>query len=419
MDDTVSFILVIFLIILVALSAFFSSSETAFSSVNKIRLKQYASDGNKKATRTLVLYDSYDEVLSTILIGNNVVNITSASVGTLLFTGWFGTQGVAISTIVMTLLVLIFGEILPKSLAKVYAEKVAMDFSSTIHVLMFILKPFTKFFYLLKIMLVKNATSTEPSVTEKELKHIINEIENEGVLEEQEGKLVRSALDFDDILSEEILTPRVDVIGVDINDTIENLKDLFFKTKYSRIPVFKETIDNITGVITQQRFFTYIIQNKEFEIKDLVQPIIHIPPTRLISELMIELQSKKLHMSVITDEYGGTLGIITLEDILEELVGDIWDEHESVKVGIEPLGDKKMLINGDVNLYDLFDEINFDYTNFTTSINTVNGWVMDMLDKMPQIGDSFIFDNMHCVVEYVDEKRVCRILLEILDDDSK
>ncbi|MGL5972833.1 MAG: hemolysin family protein [Oscillospiraceae bacterium] len=414
MDDTSSLPLIMLLFVLILLSAFFSASETAFSSLNKIRLKHYVSGGNKKALKALNLSEDYDTILSTILVGNNVVNIASASIGTVLFTNIFGQNGIIVSTFFMTIVVLIFGEILPKSLAKQNAEKTAIAFSTVLQWLTLVLKPIIKCLLKLKRAISKddNSKKNSPSVTEVELKYIIDEIETQGVLDEEEGKLLRSALDFDDIYSEEVLTPRVDIVGINVNDSNEKLKYLFFETKFSRIPVYKDNIDNIIGVITQQKFFTYLLQNKTFKIKDIMQNTLHVPPKKLISDLMVELQSKKLHMAVVTDEYGGTLGILTLEDILEELVGDIWDEHEDIVNVVETISENKFSVSGDTNLYDFFDEVGYDYTNFSTTINTVNGWVMDVLDKLPDGGEKFVFDNLVCTVIGVDEKRICHLTIE-------
>jgi len=320
---------IILIVILIILSAMFSSCETAFSTVNKMRLKNYAQQGNRKAAKALKISEAYDKALTVILIGNNIVNIASTSISTVLFTQLFGAKGVGIATAVMTVTVLIFGEILPKSIAKENAESFTFFFSGPLSALIVIFTPFVWFFSSLKNLLSKLYSSSEktPSVTEDELKYIIDEIEEEGVLEESESNLVRSALDFDETKVSEILTPRVKVIGVEINSTIEEIKSVFLTEMYSRLPIYEKNLDNIVGIITQKDFFKMISENRT-DIRSIIQNAVFLSEFKLINDALHEMQHSKTHMAVILDQYGGTKGIVTMEDIIEELVGEIYDEND-------------------------------------------------------------------------------------------
>jgi CBS domain containing-hemolysin-like protein len=323
--DTQNIGRIVIIIITIVFSALFSSCETAFSSVNKIRLKNYAAQGNKRAEKALKIANSFEDALTTVLVGNNIVNITMASVGTILFTSLFGSKGVGISTAVITVLVLIFGEVLPKSFAKQNAEKLALIFAGPLSALIFIFKPIVLFFNLLASVL--KSDKTEPTVTEDELKYIIDEIEEQGVLEEQESDLVKSALEFDEITVNEILIPRIKVVGIEKSSSIEDIKNLFIEEMYSRLPVYDKSLDNIIGMITNKRFFKMLSQGGN-DISEIIQDVAHFSDLKLISEALRDMQRLKTHLAVVLDQYGGTKGIITLEDIIEELVGEIYDESD-------------------------------------------------------------------------------------------
>ncbi len=419
-----TFLRIIPIIILIALSAFFSATETAFSSLNKIRLKNYANAGNKHAKLALKISNDFDTAISTILIGNNIVNIASASLGTLFFVELVGEKiGVSLSTIAMTIVVLIFGEVMPKSIAKENPEKFALTVCGILNFLMIIFKPFSFLLGALKKLLIRknNDGHQSPSVTEEELKYIIEEIEDEGVLEEHESELVQSALDFDDITVSEILTPRVDVCGVDITDyTIEEIKNMFIGTGFSRLPVYEKTIDNIIGFINQKDFFKSYIVNNQVNIKQILQKVVYVPPKKLICELLKELQRNKTHIAVVTDQYGGTLGIVTLEDIIEELVGEIWDESDRVVASFEKLGENIYRVNPDVNIYDLFDELEID--NFDGASQSIGAWALENFEKLPNIGDSFTYENVKVTVERISEQRILSLTIEVTpivkDDDE-
>ena len=333
---------IVFLILLVMMSAFFSASETAFSSVNRIRLKSMADNGSHGAARALRILNKYDKALTTILIGNNIVNIATSSIATILAIALVGeTYGSLVSTIVVTVVVLIFGEVLPKSIAKDYAENFSIFFSGIISFLMAIFTPFSALFILLKkgvSRLFRKESSV--SVTEEELMAIIDEIEDEGVLEQQESNLVRSALEFDEITVDEIITPRVAITAVEVNTDAETVRARFLSEQYSRMPVYEKTLDNIIGVITEKDFFReYEKRGADIRVRELMQETIYLPQMIKLSEVLRMMQKQKCHMSVVLDQHGGTLGIVTMEDILEELVGEIWDESDEVKSPVTAVGD--------------------------------------------------------------------------------
>lgn len=414
MDDPANLGQYILLVVLTALSAFFSASETAFSSVNKIRLKNYVSDGNRKAERALKIAEDFDRMLSAILIGNNIVNIASASIGTVIFTKLFGAAGAAISTVVMTIVVLIFGEILPKSYAKENSEKVTMNFAAPLNAVMVVLTPLVWVFTKLQ-SLVKSKKGDEdtPSVTQEELKFIIEEIEDEGVLQESESELLQSALEFQEITVDEILTPRVDLVAADVNDSVEEIKALFMEHRYSRIPIYEKTVDSIIGVLWERDFFRELINGNEVDIRSLTRKTIFVPEKQLISSLMRELQMSKIHMAVVTDSYGGTVGIVTLEDIVEELVGEIWDEKDEVIETIVKLDDNEYIVDADLNVFDMLEELEIELKDFEPESNTVGGWVLEEMKKIPEEGESFEYTPMTVTIHEVSEKRVEKIKVKV------
>ena len=319
--------MIVIIIICIVLSALFSSSETAFASVNKIRLKSMADQGDKRALKALHIAEHYEDSLTAILVGNNIVNIGASSLATVVFTQWVGSAGPAVSTVAMTILVLIFGEVLPKSYAKSHAEKLALSVASALSAFTIIMTPFVKIFDLLSRALKPKTEA--PSVTEDELKYIIDEIEEEGVLEEQESDLVLSALQFDETTVNDILIPRVKIVGVSSEATTDEICEMFLHSHFSRFPVYEKSMDNIIGMITSRDFFR--LEHGMFHsVSEILQDVIYIPATKAISDSLKEMQRSKTHMAVVVDQYGGTKGIVTLEDIIEELVGDIYDESDEI-----------------------------------------------------------------------------------------
>lgn len=401
---------IVTVVIMMIFSALFSSTETAFSSVNKLRLKNYEAQGSKKAAKALELANRFDDVLTAVLIGNNIVNIATSAVATVLFCGFFGDSGAAVSTGVITVLVLIFCEVLPKSYAKKNPEKLALIFASPLSVLVTVLKPFV-------IILNKMSSifkgEESPSVTEDELKYMIDEIEEEGVIEEQESELMKNALDFDEITVNEILIPRVKVIGVELTDSIDEIKEIFVTEMYSRLPVYEKSLDNIAGIITNKAFFKMLLEGKS-DIREIIQEVPHIADTNLISEAMRYMQRSKVHLAVVTDQYGGTKGIITLEDIIEELVGEIYDEDDEIVTNIVKLSDNIYEIAGDTNIDDLLELLELDEEVIDTDYTTVGGWVTDVMGHIPDAEETAETERFRMKAVEVNENKVEKVIIEVL-----
>ena len=399
------------LVILVGFSAFFSASETAFSSLNQIRLKSRAEDGDSSAARVLNMAEQYDKLLSTILIGNNIVNIAAASIGTILFTRMLGAErGATVSTIVLTIIVLIFGEVTPKSLAKEMPEKVATAVSPFLVLLMALMTPLTWLFTQWKKLLGRFVHSGEAdTITEGELMTMVSEAENDGELTDRESELIRSAIEFDDVEVEEILTPRVDVVAVEDDIPLEELDLTFAEYGYSRLPVYHGTIDNIIGVVHEKDFYIARLK-KATKIDDLVVPTLYTTGSTQISQLLRTLREQHHHLAVVVDEYGGTEGIITLEDILEELVGEIWDEHDEVTEDFRKQSDGSWLVSGSASVDDLYEELDLPEEEDIDS-NTVNGLVQEKTCHLPKVGDRFTLGEYDGVVTRTAKRRVTEVRL--------
>ena len=399
------------LVILVGFSAFFSASETAFSSLNQIRLKSRAEDGDSSAARVLAMAEKYDKLLSTILIGNNIVNIAAASIGTILFTQMLGAErGATVSTIVLTIIVLIFGEVTPKSLAKEMPEKVATAVSPFLVLLMALMTPLTWLFTQWKKLLGHFVHSGEAdTITEGELMTMVSEAENDGELTDRESELIRSAIEFDDVEVEEILTPRVDVVAVEDDIPLEELAQTFAESGYSRLPVYHDTIDNIIGVVHEKDFYIARLK-KATKIDDLVVPTLYTTGSTQISQLLRTLREQHHHLAVVVDEYGGTEGIITLEDILEELVGEIWDEHDEVTEDFRKQSDGSWLVSGSASVDDLYEELDLPEEEDIDS-NTVNGLVQEKTCHLPKVGDRFTLGEYDGVVTRTAKRRVTEVRL--------
>ncbi len=410
---------IVLIIVLVAFSAMFSGCETAFSSVNRMRLKNNAAQGSSRAAKALKIAESFDSSLTTILIGNNIVNIASTSISTVLFTDLFGAKGVGIATVVMTVTVLIFGEILPKTFAKENAEKCAYFFAGPLSVLIVLFTPFAWFFTAIKNLVSRLYTSPDkaPSVTEDELKYIIDEIEEEGVLEESESDLVRSALDFDETVVSEILTPRVKIVGAEINSGIEEIKQIFLTEMYSRLPVYEKTIDNIVGIITQKDFFKMIHENRN-NIQDIIQDVLYISEFKLINDALHEMQHSKTHMSVILDQYGGTKGIITMEDIIEELVGEIYDENDEVIAPVTKLSENVYEASGELTISEMLETLEYPEDYITTNANTVSGWIMELTGHIPEQDEIVQNDCFVIRILEMNGKKISRIRITIEAPES-
>ena len=403
------------LVILVGFSAFFSASETAFSSLNQIRLKSRAEDGDSSAARVLAMAEQYDKLLSTILIGNNIVNIAAASIGTIIFTKMLGAErGATVSTMVLTIVVLIFGEVTPKSLAKEMPETIATAVAPVLSLLMLVLTPLTWLFTQWKRLLNHFVHSSESdTITEGELMTMVSEAENDGELTDRESELIRSAIEFDDVEVEEILTPRVDVVAVADDISLEELAQTFAESGYSRLPVYHGTIDNIIGVVHEKDFYIARLK-KATKIDDLVAPTLYTTGSTQISQLLRTLREQHHHMAVVVDEYGGTEGIITLEDILEELVGEIWDEHDEVTEDFRKQSDGSWLVSGSASVDDLFETLDLPEDEDIDS-NTVNGLVQEKTCHLPKVGDHFSLGEYDGVVTRTARRRVTEVRLTPTD----
>lgn len=395
--------------VMVILSAYFSATETAFSSLNKTRLRAMAENGNKKANLALSLAENYDKLISTILVGNNIVNIAASSIGTVMFvTILKGDQelGATVSTIVITVVVLIFGEITPKSIAKDSPERFAMFSAPIIRVLIVLLTPINFLFSLWKKLVSKIFKSEDNTkMSQEELLMLVEEVEQEGSLDTDEGELIRNAIEFSERSAEDILTHRVDLEGFSKDADKSEIANLFVETQFSRLLVYEESIDNIIGFIHLKDFFTPNgITNRS--VADIMSKPVFIQKSEKVNDILKILQQNKSHIAVVVDEYGGTLGIVTMEDILEELVGDIWDEHDEVVLEFENLGDDSYKVDCSAN-FDDFCEL-FEIKAETESVS-VGGWVMEQLGKIPEVGDKFEFENLDITITETDSHRVTYI----------
>lgn len=409
------------IILCIILSAFFSSIETAFSFVNVIRIQSYADNGKKKAKNVLYVTNNFDKALTTILICNNIVNLGCSSLATTLCLYLFGDYGTAIATGVTTLLVLTFGEIVPKCLAKEHSEAYSLNTAGILKFLMILFTPIVFLFIKLKGIALKIAgTQTEqPSVTENELKQIVENIEEEGVLEEDESEMVQSVLDFDEKTALEVLTPRVDLTAIDIMDSPEKLKNIIIESRYSRIPVYKDTIDHIIGILHTRDYLEELANGNEPNLGKLILPAYFIFNNQKLSAILSEFKKKRLHIAVVTDEYGGTLGIVTMEDLIEEIVGEIWDEDEEIENVCTKISDNEYIVSGDMPLEDLFDLADIDPNNVETDAVTVAGFILENSSTIPRRKASFTYENIKFVVQQISGQRIVSVNIYILSDKSK
>lgn len=409
------------MIILVLFSSFFSGAETAFSSLNRVKLKTMMSEGksNKRIERALELSENYDMVLSTVLIGNNIVNIACTSLATLFFTGILGDNsdlGATVSTIVMTVVVLIFGEVTPKTFAKEKAESVAIAISPIIKFFIAVFAPLNFFFRGWKKLMNKVfKTGKADTVTEEELKTYVNEAHTGGEIDENESELIRSSIEFDDIDVGDILVPRIDVEAVDKYAPLGEIEHVFNSTNFSRLPVYINDIDNIVGVIHHRDFEAARKRNLK-SLRTVLKPVPAVSPDTKISKLLRIFQKNKTHLAVVIDEFGGTEGIVTLEDILEELVGEIWDEHDEVQNDIEQIGDREYIVQGSMSIDDFYEY--FDINKEEKEISTVNGWIMKNTDKIPQKDDTFTCEGLTALVMSVDGKRAEEIKIIVEEEEN-
>ncbi len=413
--DNISSIIIIAVCILV--SMYFSATETAFSCLNRIRIKNKAESGDKRAALVLKLVDKYDEMLSTILVGNNIVNITCSSVATLLFVNLLKDPdlGATVSTVVITVLLLIFGEISPKTIAKEHSEALSMFSAPILRFFMVVLTPITFIFKLWqKLLAVVFKSGDDQGITEEELLTIVDEAEQDGNLDKDESELIRSAIEFNELEVRDIFTPRIDISAIPADISKEEAAEVFSETGYSRLPVYEGTLDNVTGILYLKDFYNSAF-NRKTSISEIIKPVIYVPRSKKIADLRKELQQQQLHIAVVTDEFGCTVGIVTLEDILEELVGEIWDEHDEIIREINKVDENKYLVSGKANIEKVFEMLDME-SDFEAI--TVGGWVMETLEKIPAAGDQFTYQNLEVHVLKMMGRRIEQVEIIRLPEES-
>jgi CBS domain containing-hemolysin-like protein len=393
------------IVICIIFSAYFSATETAFSTFNKIRIKNLAEKGNKKASLVMKLSDNYDTLISTILIGNNIVNILASSLATLLFVdllkdGSLKDFASTISTAVLTIIILTFGEISPKTVAKKLPETFVMFSAPLINLLVYLLFPLSFVFKQLQNLLSKIFKEKEDAgITEEELISIIEEAEEEGDIDKEESTLIKSAIEFKELEVSDIFTPRIDITAISKDASKEEIKTLFTESGYSRLPIYENDLDNVIGILYYKDFYTVDFK----EIDEIMKPVIYVAKSQKVNDLLKELQDKQLHLAVVMDEFGSTAGIVTLEDILEEIVGEIWDEHDEKIIEIQEIAEKEYIVSGKANVSKFFDTLEI---NEEPEAQTVNGWVMTALGKIPQENDTFESSGLQVKVLKMDGKRI-------------
>ena len=417
--DTHSIMTILVMVILVAFSAFFSASETAFSTFNRARMRTLADDGNKRAEMVCRFAERYDTLLSTILVGNNIVNITLASVATVFFVSLIGSNGATLSTVVTTVIVLIFGEITPKLLAKQSAEKLALAIAPVLRLLMILFTPVNFLFGLWQKLIVKVFRVEQgQAITEDELLTIVEEAEQDGGINGQESELIRSAIEFNDLEAIDIYTPRVDITAVPVDAEDEEIKVLFRDTGYSRLPVYDGSIDNIIGILHQKDFYD-MVYGGTGTLREVMKPPVFVPRSSKLSYLLRLLQKNQTHMAVIADEYGGTVGIVTMEDILEELVGEIYDEHDEIVEEFTKISENVYHVNGTADLDKLFKLFSLEEDeDILDTTATVGGWVIDHFEHIPTAGETFTYENLRITVLRADVKRVYEVEVEQLETEE-
>ena len=416
MDSGSIMLEVIILVILLSCSAYFSATETAFTSYNRAKMKNEAEDGGKLAALVLKLSEKFEKLLATVLIGNNIVNIVATSLSTVLFVSLIknGELAVTLSTIVMTLSVLIFGEITPKTVAKRSPERYAKKSAKLLNGIIVLLTPLTAVFNIWQHFVIRMMHSEDGSgVTEDEIITVVEEAANGGEIDEQESELIKNAMELNENDAADIATPRVDVVAIPVDASKEEISSTFAESGYSRLPVYEETVDSIIGIIHQNDFYREI-NNPKINIHDIMKKPIFVPQTIKIGSLLKLLQHEKCHMAVVSDEYGGTYGIVTMEDVLEELVGEIWDEHDEVEEDFTKVSDGVYTVSGSADPEETLENLGIDKE---VDCATMGGWVMDELNKIPEVGDTFDCEGYTVTVTAVDGMRAETI--EIKKDSEK
>ncbi len=422
--------------VMLVFSAFFSGSEISFNSANKLRLSKAADEKFSGAKLAMKISNNFTTALCAILIGNNLANIAASTCATALFISLFkklfatsGLEGIAstVSTIVMTVIVLIFGEILPKILCRKYADKVVLIVAVPVRILTIILFPVVAvvmgLIWILRKIWGKDNDGSSPDVTEDELSSIIDTVEEEGVIDEGQSELLQSSLEFHETTIEEIMTPRIDLVSIDINDDSDSIREIIENSTYSRIPVYDDSIDDIIGILYLNHYFKEAVDRTEVDLKPLLMKPLFLHKTMRLPAALHHLRDRKTHIAIVIDEFGGTLGVVTVEDILEEIVGDIWDESDEIVTDMVEIGENKYEVNGDMNIDDFFAELDYYPKDFECDYSTVGGWAIENLDADPHVGDVFDYNHLHVLVsEMEDEVRVTKLIVtvsELPEDEEK
>ena len=417
------YLLYLLLVLLVLLSAFFSSSEIAYATASRLRLQNDAENGSKRAARAMWITEHFTGFLSTILVGNNLVNIAFSSAMTALMVNVYGAGGETIAPIASTLVLLIFGEIIPKIAGTSQADRLVRVYTYPLRFFMILFKPVTALVTRIVDRLSKLWTSeeAEPEVTDEELVSILETIEDEGVFTEQESELIKSAIEFSDVTAADIFIPRVDVTAIDVEDSVEDLLKDEDLLSYSRIPVYRDTIDTILGILSTKKLLKAAITTplSEIRLEDLLSPPVYVHKTRTISSILSEFRRKHLMMAIVVDEYGGTEGILTLEDILEEIVGEIFDESDDIELDVEQKSDNVYVVDGGTTIEDFFDSIDYRPEHFESEYSTMGGWAVEMLDRFPQKGDHFTWDRFSVTVTEAEALRVETLEVELLPSSEE
>ncbi len=411
----------IILLVLLCLSAFFSSAETAFTTVNRIRIHSLAENGNKRAAIVEKIVDNSAKMLSAVLIGNNIVNISASSLATILAQRMFGNYAVTIATGILTIFVLIFGEIMPKTIATLSAEKLTLIYSPIIYGIMWLFTPViiivNKLSEFLLFLLHIDPSKRGSGITETELRTLVDVSHKEGIIETDERKMINNVFDFGDATAKDAMIPRIDMAMADINSSYEDLIELFQRERYTRIPIYEGTTDNVIGIINMKDLLLYD-KRVDFHVKDFLRKAYYTYESKKLSELMREMKKTSVNIIIVLDEYGVTVGLITIEDLLEEIVGDIRDEYDiDEEDEFKQLSENEYLIEGQMKIDDLNDRLGFHLSS--ENYDSVGGLIIENLDRIPVAGDSILLDNIRLTVQKLDNKRIDRILVKIISDNNK
>jgi CBS domain containing-hemolysin-like protein len=403
------------IVLLMLCSAFFSSSEIAYASANKLRLKKANESGGIKGKWAYFISENYSKALCTILIGNNLVNIAASSVATVIAISLVGSAGVAYATGIMTVLLLIFGEIVPKQLAKQHSDNYVIVISPIMRFLMIITKPIVAVFMRFIVFVSKlwGGASQEAPMTEDELATIIETVEEEGVIDQERRDLLRSAIKFNEIRAQEVITYRKDILAVDINDSAEEIIKIALDSAYSRIPVYDGSIDNIIGVLSLNHLLKSLSKEKTPDIRSILTEVSFVHKSKELPVVLDEMRRRKIHMVVVTDDYGGTLGILTMEDILEQLVGEIWDETDKIRNEFVKISENNYEVDGNVSIYEFLDYFHIKDDELEEHFVTLGGWSIKMLGGFPKQDDSFEYKNLTVTVDEMDELRVTKLSVQV------